>query len=313
MSEKAFTLLELLLVIAIISVLGSVVVFNLRPADSLNSAIRSRSKAHAEEIEKAINAYITDNGGNLPASLAALPAGLYDICKQDSVACPGGAISLDSLISAGYLSYIAQTSDQQGSELSGYKVSKGSNGQVSVRKYTSAISDISSVIEDGYIQDNGSKDRFNTGNSIDANQSVAYGLGERMGYIKFSLVSVSPSWEITSVNFVYHGWNDGGNPPTLGTTIVDLTGVDPSITSNGDLYNAIDLGTVYETTPIKILGGTQREVSLGTRGVNNIVNSISLGWFAIGIESQLPIQISASEYTSANPKPTLRITYSYPE
>lgn len=312
MSEKAFTLLELLLVIAIISVLGSVVVFNLRPADLLNSAIRSRSKAHAEEIEKAINAYITDNGGNLPASLAALPAGLYDICKQDSVACPGGAISLDSLISAGYLSYIAQTSDQQGSELSGYKVSKGSNGQVSVRKYTSAIQDVAVINEDGsvfYAAGSGTYTKYTSDTTLSAfDNNIGPGSYQR-GYIEWNISSIRSDAVIQSAKFLYHGQN----APASNTQIKSLLSRPSSVTAT-QLYNAINSGSLYVSSVFQT--GDNKIIDLGVSIISDLTNNLGTGWFAIGFSPTATLSttsIYSEDYSSTNPKPTLRITYSYPE
>ncbi|MBP9758133.1 prepilin-type N-terminal cleavage/methylation domain-containing protein [Candidatus Dojkabacteria bacterium] len=144
--KRGFTLLELLLVIAILSVLASVVLYNLRPSDILNSANRSSTSSNIQDLKKAIEAYAIDKEGALPTSLQALSnSGYYDICKEgESLNC----INLDQLINDGYLSDIPVDKNNETTTSTGYKVEYDQS--------TSSInivskSDLNSIVSNGLI------------------------------------------------------------------------------------------------------------------------------------------------------------------
>ncbi|MBP9758160.1 prepilin-type N-terminal cleavage/methylation domain-containing protein [Candidatus Dojkabacteria bacterium] len=117
--RRAFTLLELLLVIAIISVLAGIIMFSLKPADRLREANQTKYLSNANDIEKAFNSYIVDNGGSLPASFSSLTFGYYDICRQGQ---SGSCVSLDELVTNGKISSIPVDADKLTVTLTGFKV-----------------------------------------------------------------------------------------------------------------------------------------------------------------------------------------------
>ncbi|MBP9759429.1 prepilin-type N-terminal cleavage/methylation domain-containing protein [Candidatus Dojkabacteria bacterium] len=120
--KSAFTLLELLLVIAIIAVLAGLVIFNIRPADVLQNANDTKNVANSKDIKKAIESYVLDHEGNMPSSLQGQLSGEYTICKQEEVSCPVGSISLDELIAGGYLSTIPVNENLAGEKTTGYVI-----------------------------------------------------------------------------------------------------------------------------------------------------------------------------------------------
>ncbi|MBP9758887.1 prepilin-type N-terminal cleavage/methylation domain-containing protein [Candidatus Dojkabacteria bacterium] len=114
---KGFTLLELLLVIAIISVLAGIIMFALKPADRLQQANQTKVLANANDIEKAFNSYVVDNGGNLPVAFNSLTYGYYDICKTSASRC----ISLSELV-PNYLPSLPIDSTNSTVDTTGFKL-----------------------------------------------------------------------------------------------------------------------------------------------------------------------------------------------
>lgn len=118
--KKAFTLLELLLVIAIVASLAGVIISALNPAARLDQANEAKVTAKAQDIRKAVEAYSLANNGSLPANISSLNSyGFYDICKAgQSTDC----INLDILVTDGYLSAIPIDDKNDTNTITGYKL-----------------------------------------------------------------------------------------------------------------------------------------------------------------------------------------------
>jgi prepilin-type N-terminal cleavage/methylation domain-containing protein len=117
---RAFTLLELLLVIAVVAVLAGIILFALNPAQRLEDANNAQTMAKSEDIRKAIEAYAIANGGSMPTNIASLTTyGLHDICKAgQSTNC----LNIDQLVTDGYLGSIPEDKDGSTTVISGYKL-----------------------------------------------------------------------------------------------------------------------------------------------------------------------------------------------
>lgn len=68
-NQKAFTLLEILLVIGIIAVLATVVIVSLDPAMRFRDARDSRRLSDIQSVLSAVHQYIVDNKGALPPGI----------------------------------------------------------------------------------------------------------------------------------------------------------------------------------------------------------------------------------------------------
>ena len=71
-SERGFTLIEILIVIALIAILAGVVLVAINPARQFGQANNSQRSGNVNVILNAIGQYMIDNRGSLPASIGAL-------------------------------------------------------------------------------------------------------------------------------------------------------------------------------------------------------------------------------------------------
>ncbi len=70
--EKGFTLIEIILVIAVIGVLAAVVFVAVDPARRFGEAQNSLRDKNCDELEKCLTTLVADNNGTVPAAIAAL-------------------------------------------------------------------------------------------------------------------------------------------------------------------------------------------------------------------------------------------------
>ena len=73
--QKGFTLVELLIVIAVIAILAAVAFVAIDPATRFKEARNSERWSNVSSILEAMQQYIVDNTGNLPAAISAPSSG----------------------------------------------------------------------------------------------------------------------------------------------------------------------------------------------------------------------------------------------
>lgn len=118
LSKQAFTLLELLLVIAIVAALAGLIINALNPAQRLEEANEAKYLSTANDIEKALEIYAVENGGNLPTVFSSLGYGYYEICNGgQSTNC----INIDDLVPA-YLPSVPKDTTDSTEIVSGFKL-----------------------------------------------------------------------------------------------------------------------------------------------------------------------------------------------
>ncbi|MDH4330933.1 MAG: prepilin-type N-terminal cleavage/methylation domain-containing protein [Candidatus Moranbacteria bacterium] len=127
-NQKGFTLLEVLLVIAIIAILAGIVIIAINPAKQLGDARNAQRRTDVNTILNAVYQYAIDNNGNLPASITNTPT---EICREGG-SC-SGYIDLGVLTTnEKYLVSIPEDPTGYSTNGAGYEIEKSSNGRVSV-------------------------------------------------------------------------------------------------------------------------------------------------------------------------------------
>ncbi|PIR93805.1 hypothetical protein COT97_04595 [Candidatus Falkowbacteria bacterium CG10_big_fil_rev_8_21_14_0_10_39_11] len=133
--QKGFTLLEVLLVVAIIAILAGIVILALNPAKQLADTNNSQRWVDVNTILNGVYQYSIDNNGEIPASIPNAGdcegAITYEICNTGS-GCTG-LVDLSVLTNSElYLTAIPQDPTGATASGAGYHVIKSNNNRITV-------------------------------------------------------------------------------------------------------------------------------------------------------------------------------------
>lgn len=138
--KDGFTLIEVLLVIAILAILAAVVIVALNPAKQFGEAQNAQRRSDVRSILDAVHQYTIDNYGSLPSE--EIPSGTTctddgaEICLPD-ISCDG--VSLDELVSdETYLTDLPTDPTAATDVGTGYYIFQNGNGRVGVCAATSS-------------------------------------------------------------------------------------------------------------------------------------------------------------------------------
>lgn len=84
--RSAFTLIELLLVLAIITILATIVLIAINPPRNLAQSNNAQRRSDVNAILNAVHQYAIDNSGIIPS---AITSGSTEICRTDATSCSG--------------------------------------------------------------------------------------------------------------------------------------------------------------------------------------------------------------------------------
>ncbi len=128
-SEKGFTLLEILLVVAAMAILAAVIIIAINPGKQLADTRDSQRWTDIQTILDAVYQYAVDNDGDLPSTITGAAT---EICKTGAADCTG-LIDLSVLTTDGtYL--VAIPVDPGGGTTNGtnYDIHQLASGRITV-------------------------------------------------------------------------------------------------------------------------------------------------------------------------------------
>lgn len=127
--RKGFTLLEVLLVIAIIAILAGIVIIAINPAKQLADARNAQRWSDVTTIINAVYQYAIDHDGDLPGSIENAPE---EICRSEASSCVG-LTNLDALTDdEKYLIAIPYDPNGYSTNGAGYEIEKTSDDRIVV-------------------------------------------------------------------------------------------------------------------------------------------------------------------------------------
>lgn len=134
--KKGFTLIEVLLSVAIIAILAGIVILAVNPQKQLQDAHSAQRRADVNTILSAVYQYAVDNKGAMPGSnIPTAPTAAMEVCTSAvSATCTTATLAdLSSLFTTQtYLTAIPVDPAGSAANGAGYTIQKTINGRITV-------------------------------------------------------------------------------------------------------------------------------------------------------------------------------------
>ena len=132
-TRKAFTLIELLLVIGIIAILASIVIVAINPTKQLGDARNAQRRSDVNTVLNAVYQYAIDNNGTLPGAIPSGTAKPVCLGTVTGTACTDTAAGVDlSDLIGTYIVAIPADPQNTDTSVTGYTIVQDANGRVTV-------------------------------------------------------------------------------------------------------------------------------------------------------------------------------------
>jgi len=133
--QKGFTLLEVLLVIALIAILAGIVIVAVNPGKQLADGRNTQRSSDVNTILNAVYQYVIDNNGTLPAIPTATCAlvDTNEVCKLTATGTCADGVDLSVLTTnQKYLTGMPVDPNVSSTDGTGYYITKSANNRITV-------------------------------------------------------------------------------------------------------------------------------------------------------------------------------------
>ena len=139
-TNKGFTLIEILLVVAAIAILAGIVILAINPAKQLGDTRNAQRRSDVTTILNAVHQYAIDNNGNFPSGIDTI-TGASQILGTATVGCDtsctatttvASCVDLSSALVPTYIVSIPHDPTLGTSTITHYYINKRSDGRITV-------------------------------------------------------------------------------------------------------------------------------------------------------------------------------------
>lgn len=132
-SQKGFTLIEILLVVAAIAILAGIVIVAINPSKQLGDTRNAKRRSDVTNILNATYQYAIDHNGVIPSGVTLIPTEICASGIASTTCAAAGLVSLEALSVGGtYLTDIPLEDNATTTNGAGYRISKNANGRITV-------------------------------------------------------------------------------------------------------------------------------------------------------------------------------------